>query len=156
MSARPKSFQAKPLEKPSLTLKRRLNAPPSKVFAAWTDPEKLAHWFGPADTVAGSASAELDVRVGGRFLVRFSTTNGEQHEVGGVYREVAPDERLVFTWAWRSTPERESLVTVEFKPSGQGTELIVTHQRFADEQARDHHQQGWNGCLDRLGRYLSR
>jgi len=69
MSAQPKSFQAKPLEKPSLTLKRRLNAPPSKVFAAWTDPEKLAHWFGPADTVAASASAELDVRVGGRFRV---------------------------------------------------------------------------------------
>ena len=93
MSARPKSVQAKsaepkPLEKPSLTLKRRLTAPPSKVFAAWTDPEKLAQWFGPADTVAGSASAELDVRVGGRFRVRFSTTNGEQHEVGGVYREV--------------------------------------------------------------------
>ena len=67
MSAQPKSFQAKsaepkPLEKPSLTLKRRLNAPPSKVFAAWTDPEKLAQWFGPADTVAGSASAELDVQ----------------------------------------------------------------------------------------------
>ena len=78
MSARPKSVQAKsvqaePLEKPSLTLKRRLNAPPSKVFAAWTDPEKLAQWFGPADTVAGSASAELDVKVGGRFRVRFST-----------------------------------------------------------------------------------
>ena len=103
MSARPKSAQARPVEKPSLTLKRRINAPPSKVFAAWTDPEKLAHWFGPADTVAGSSSAELDVKVGGRFRIRFSTANGEQHEVGGVYREVTPDQRLVFTWAWRST-----------------------------------------------------
>ena len=53
MSARPKSVQARPVEKPSLTLKRRLDAPPSKVFAAWTDPEKLVHWFGPADTVDG-------------------------------------------------------------------------------------------------------
>ena len=51
--------QARLAEKPSLTLKRRINAPPAKIFAAWTDPEKLAHWFGPADTVAGSASAEL-------------------------------------------------------------------------------------------------
>ena len=54
------SASAKPVEKPgikpSLTLKRRLNAPPAKVFAAWTEPEKLAQWFGPADTVAGSAS----------------------------------------------------------------------------------------------------
>ena len=49
----------------------------------------------------------LDVRVGGRYAVSFSTENGEQHEVGGVYREVIPDEKLVFTWAWRTMPERE-------------------------------------------------
>src|SRR5215207_4780664 len=121
MSARPKSVQAKsveaespqarPLEKPSLTLKRRINAPPAKIFAAWTDPEKLAQWFGPADTVAGSASAELDVKVGGR------------------YREVTPDQRLVFTWAWRSTPERESLVSVALRPDGAATMLTLTHEQ---------------------------
>ena len=64
MSAQPKSAPicpTKPLEKPSLTLKRRINAPPAKIFAAWTDPEKLAQ-VGPADTVAGSASAELESR----------------------------------------------------------------------------------------------
>jgi uncharacterized protein YndB with AHSA1/START domain len=154
MSARPKSFQAKPLEKPSLTLKRRLNAPPSKVFAAWTDPEKLAHWFGPADTVIGSVSAELNVRVGGRFRVRFSTTNGEQHEVGGVYREVTPDERLVFTWAWRSTPERESLVSVALRPDGAATLLALTHEQFFDQAARDGHERGWTGTLAKLERYL--
>jgi uncharacterized protein YndB with AHSA1/START domain len=165
MSAQPKSFQAKsfqaksaepkPVEKPSLTLKRRLNAPPSKVFAAWTDPEKLAHWFGPADTVAGSSSAELDVKVGGRFRIRFSTANGEQHEVGGVYREVTPDQRLVFTWAWRSTPERESLVTVALKPDGAATLLTLTHEQFFDQAARDRHEGGWTGTLDRLERYFS-
>ncbi len=159
MSAQPKSFQAKsaepkPLENPSLTLKRRLNAPPAKVFAAWTDPEKLAHWFGPADTVAGSASAELDVKVGGRFRVRFSTTNGEQHEVGGVYREVTPDQRLVFTWAWRSTPERESLVSVALRPDGAATLLTLTHEQFFDQAARDGHERGWTGTLDKLERYF--
>src|SRR3954465_13853689 len=71
-SAEPKSAQTRPVEKPSLTLKRRINAPPAKIFAAWTEAEKLAQWFGPADTVAGSANAELDVKVGGRFRVRFS------------------------------------------------------------------------------------
>ena len=159
MSARPKSFQAnsaepKPVEKPSLTLKRRLDAPPSKVFAAWTDPEKLVHWFGPADTVAGLSSAELDVRVGGRFRIRFSTANGEQHEVGGVYREVTPNERLVFTWAWHSTPERESLVTVALRPDGAATMLTLTHEQFFDQAARDGHERGWTGTLDRLARYL--
>ena len=63
--------------------------------------------------------------------------DGEVHRVGGVYREVEPNSRLVYTWAWESTPERESLVTVEFRPSGEGTELLLTHQRFADIEARD-------------------
>ena len=152
--SKPNLPQPKPLEKPSLTLKRRLNAPPSKVFAAWTDPEKLAQWFGPADTVAGSASAELDVRVGGRFRVRFSTTNGEQHEVGGVYREVTPDQRLVFTWAWRSTPERELLVSVALRPDGAATLLTLTHEQFFDQAARDGHERGWTGTLDKLERYF--
>ena len=140
--------------KPSLTLKRRLNAPPAKVYAAWTNPTQIKRWFGP--TQVETLSAAADVRVDGRYRIVMRGSDGEEHDVSGVYREVVPNEKLVFTWAWRTTPERESLVTVEFKPSGQGTELIVTHQRFADEQARDHHQQGWNGCLDRLGRYLSR
>jgi len=153
-SAEPKSAQTRPVEKPSLTLKRRINAPPAKIFAAWTDPEKLAQWFGPADTVAGSASAELDVKVGGRFRVRFRTENGEQHEVGGAYREVTPDQRLVFTWAWRSTPERESLVTVALRPDGAATVLTLTHEQFFDQAARDGHERGWTGTLDRLERYF--
>ena len=153
-SAQPKSFQAQPLEKPSLTLKRRINAPPAKIFAAWTDPEKLALWFGPADTVAGSVSSELDVKVGGRFRVRFSTENGEQHEVGGVYREVTPDQRLVFSWAWRSTPERESLVTVALRPDGAATMLTLTNEQFFDQAARDGHEKGWIELLGKLEQFV--
>lgn len=48
------------------------------------------------------------------------------------------------------------MVTIEFRPSGQGTELILTHERFADTEARDKHQHGWKGCLERLGRYVAR
>src|SRR3954453_7537420 len=157
-SAQSKPAQPKPVDKPgqkpSLTLKRRINAPPAKIFAAWIEAEKLAQWFGPADTVPGSASAELDVKVGGRFRVRFSTANGEHHEVGGVYREVTPDQRLVFTWAWRSTPERESLVTVGLRPDGTATMVTLTHEQFFDQAARDGHERGWTGTLDRLERYF--
>ena len=81
-------------------------------------------------------------------------TNGEQHEVGGVYREVTPDQRLVFTWAWRSTPERESLVTVALRPDGAATVLTLTHEQFFDQAARDGHERGWTGTLDRLERYF--
>ena len=82
--------------------------------------------------------------------------DGETHCVNGVFRDVVPDTKLVYTWAWESTPERESLVTVDFAPADGGTELVLTHQRFADSDARDRHLDGWNGCLDRLDRYLAR
>jgi uncharacterized protein YndB with AHSA1/START domain len=141
--------------KPSVTLKRRLHAPAEKVYAAWTQPAQLAHWFGPSQTIAGSVHAEMDVRVGGRFRVSFKTENGEHHEVGGVYREVVPNEKLVFSWAWHTTPERESLVTVLIRSEGEGAILTLTHEQFFDEAARDGHKRGWTGTLDKLERYLS-
>ena len=110
--------QARLAEKPSLTLKRRLNAPPQKVYAAWTDPKKILKWFGPDSGPVKDAAA--DVRAGGHYAITFSTEDGEEHHVSGVYREVVPEQKLVFTWAWRSTPERESLVTILIKPDGAG------------------------------------
>jgi uncharacterized protein YndB with AHSA1/START domain len=138
--------------KPSLTLKRRLKAPPEKVFAAWTDPAKLKSWFGPGYVEA--LIAEADVRVGGRFHIVMRSSDGEEHDVSGVYREVEPNQKLVFTWAWKSMPGRESLVTVLIKPDGQETLLKLTHEQFFDEPARDRHRQGWTGCLDKLERYI--
>src|SRR5262245_39684406 len=139
--------------KPSLTIKRRLNAPPAKVFAAWTDPEKLKRWFGPPGVEMLSAESEL--RVAGRYRFVGRSPNGELHDVSGVYREVVRNQRLVFTWAWKSTPERESLVTIELKPDDDGTLLTLTHEQFFDEAARDRHQQGWNGALNKLETFLA-
>ncbi len=132
--------------KPSLTLKRRYNAAPAKVYAAWTDPEKIARWFGPPNVTR--VRAEADVRVGGRYNIQFWST--EENNVGGVYREVVPNQKLVFTWAWRSTPERVSVVTMLLKPGGAGTMLTLTHEQFLDDEARDRHQQGWAGALEKI------
>ena len=143
------------LAQPSLTLARRLKAPPDKVFAAWTDPEKIVQWFGPAHTIGDSVQANMDVRVGGSFRVRFKTEDGEQHEVGGKYIEVLPNERLVFSWAWHTTPERQSQVTVILKPEGDMTFLTLTHEKFFDEAARDGHKRGWTGTLDKLERMFA-
>jgi uncharacterized protein YndB with AHSA1/START domain len=141
-------------DKTSLQIRRVYKAPVAAVYAAWTDPQQMKHWMGPSDDF-GESEVTMDVRVGGRYRIVMRSPDGEVHRVGGVFREVVPNKKLVYTWAWESTPERESLVTLEFKPSGQGTELVLVHQRFADSQARDKHQEGWNGCLDRLGRFLS-
>jgi uncharacterized protein YndB with AHSA1/START domain len=97
----------------------------------------------------------MDVRVGGRFRISFKDQDGEYHEVGGTYREVVPNERLVFSWAWHSTPERESLVTITLKRDGEATMLTLHHERFFDEKARDGHERGWSGTLEKLARYLS-
>jgi uncharacterized protein YndB with AHSA1/START domain len=139
--------------KPSLTLKRRFNAPPEKVFAAWTDPEKVKRWMGPEGVTV--LSAETDARVGGKYHWVARTPDGETHEVSGSYREVVPNEKLVFTWAWKSTPERVSQVTVTLRPDGSGTLLTLTHEQFFDDEARDRHRHGWTGSLDKLERLFA-
>jgi uncharacterized protein YndB with AHSA1/START domain len=143
------------LTKPSLTLKRRLKASPAQVFSAWADPKKIVHWFGPAETSSNSVRAEMDVRPGGRYCISFKTKDGEYHEVGGVFREVVPNTRLVFTWAWHSTPERESLVTVTVARDGDGALLTLHHEQFFDDKARDGHKRGWTGTLDKLEHFLT-
>ena len=139
--------------KPSLTIKRRLKAPPAKVYTAWTDPEKVKGWMGTAEMKP--SHVECDLRVGGRYRWVMVAPSGEEHDVRGVYREVVPNEKLVFTWAWKSTPERESLVTVLLKPDGDGTLLTLMHEQFFDEDARDRHNYGWNGALDKMERFVA-
>ena len=141
-------------DRPSLTLTRRFRARPEKVWTAWTDPETLIGWFCTTKAKPGTMRAELDVRAGGRYRISFEMQSGEYSEVGGVYREVVPNEKLVFSWAWHSTPERESLVTISLKPDGGGTLLTLHHEQFFDEAARDGHERGWTGALDRLERYF--
>ena len=143
-----KSSAAADVARPSLSFKRRLDAPPAKVYAAWTDPQKIVRWFGRADAKPGSFSADIEARIGGRFRVSFSTDN-EYYEIGGVYREVVPNQRLVFSWAWHSTPERESQVTVTLKPDGDGTLLTLLHEQLFDQAARDGHERGWSCALDK-------
>lgn len=140
--------------KPSLALKRRLKAPPEKVYEAWTQPEKMIRWWGNTDHDK-KPIAETDLRVGGRFRVQFWAPDGEHHSVSGTYREIVRARKLVFSWAWQSTPERESQVTVDLKPDEQGTILTLTHERFASDKARDDHRDGWGRSLDQLERLFA-
>lgn len=139
--------------KPSLTIKRRFKAAPAKVFAAWTDPKKVKRWMGPGEVKV--LATEGDARVGGRFRWLMQAPDGERHDVSGVYREVVPNEKLVFTWAWKSTPERKSLVTLTFKGDGDGTLFTMVHEQFFDEAARDSHNKGWTSAMEKLDKYLT-
>jgi uncharacterized protein YndB with AHSA1/START domain len=152
--AEPPSADDGAVTRPSLTLKRRINAAPEKVYAAWTDPEKLIGWFCRAEAIPGSFKADIDARAGGRFRVSFSTAS-EYCEVSGVYREVVPNARLVFTWAWHSTPERQSQVTVALEPDGEGTLLTLHHAQLFDDAARDGHERGWISSLNELEQLMA-
>ena len=110
----------------------------------------MIRWWGKS--TCKDPIAETDVRVGGRFRVQFWGQNGEHHSVSGVYKEIERDRKLVFSWAWQSTPERESQVTIGLKPDGDGTILTLTHEQFFDQKACDDHRVGWMAALDNIER----
>lgn len=141
-------------QEPALNLRRHYPVAPAKVWRAWTDPQALKRWFGPG-TEQSVSIAEVDVRVGGRFRLVFGGPQGDEHEVRGVYKEVVPNRKLVFTWTWpRTTPERESLVTILFKAAAGGTELDFTHAQHFDDAVRDGHLRGWSETFVKLERVV--
>ncbi len=136
-------------ERPSLSIVRKFEATPAKVWRAITEPETLKKWMAPSDDFKIPV-AEAELRVGGRYHIVMHAPDGQVHDVSGAYREVVANKKLVYTWVWNSTPERVSIVTIELRPAGTGTELTLKHDQFADTDARDRHQHGWMGCLARL------
>lgn len=139
--------------KPRLSLSHHFNAPPSDVFRAWTEPQHLAMWFGPAG--AKVLHAACDPRAGGEFSLRFRTPDGQEHEVTGRYREVRGEERLVFTWTWNHRPDQESLVTVDLMADGGGTRLSLVHEPVYSESAYTFLRTGWASSFDKLASVLS-
>ena len=139
----------------ALVLERYVDAPPEALFQAWTRPELLRRWFAPRPWSV--AHAECDLRAGGASLVVMRSPDGQEFPNRGVYLEVVENRRLVFTWTWpRTTPERESLVTIELRRAGRGTELVFTHAQHFDEAVRDGHRRGWSESFVKLETYLLR
>ena len=132
----------------SLTINRTFAAPIERVYAAWTDPEIIKKWLAPGTTEV--VRAETELKVGGKFLCQMREQDGKMHLTRGVYREVVPNQKVVFTWQWEGT-EEETLVTVLLKAkSPEETELTLIHERFADSETRDHHNEGWSKCIIKL------
>lgn len=140
-------------ESTRLSITRTYPVAPEKVWRAWTEPQVLKQWFGPSSP-STLCVAEIDLRVGGRYRLAFSAPDGEVHDVSGVYQEVDPNKRLVFTFAWKSTPDRVSQVAIALTPNEEGTEFKFVHDRFFNEKARDNHAGGWPLFFDNLGNML--
>lgn len=141
---------------PELVVTRVLDAPPALVFTAWTQQEHAARWWGPQGFTA--VSCRLDARPGGTFRVAMRSPEGTVHTKRGVYREVVPPERLVFSYAWEDADGnlgRPMLVTVRFVAEGPRTRLTLHQTGFDTERARDEHGTGWRSCLERFAAWLA-
>lgn len=145
----------------SLSLRRIFDAPRDLIWRAWSQPEMLVAWLGPPEWPA--VSTEQDLRPGGawRACLR-STAEGRVLWQGGVYREVVPPARLVFTFKWDSDDHEdgvpvETLITVDFAelPDGR-TQMDFTQIGLKSEESRAGHRHGWMGTFDRLEQLLRR
>jgi uncharacterized protein YndB with AHSA1/START domain len=140
-----------------LFLTRELAAPREQVYAAWTDPRQASRWWAPKGF--RPLACEMDVRPGGAWRREMRTPDGKLVVKHGLYREIVPPERLVFTYITEHTGgviDPETLVTVTFADLGDGrTRLTLRHSAFETETARDDHRGGWTSALDRFTAFLA-
>lgn len=138
-----------------LRLSRSFAAPRDRVFRAFTVPKQLVKWWGPKGFTVPACT--MDIRPGGAWQTVMRSPEGTDHIVSGVYQEITPPERLVFTWAWEHDGARghETLVTIELSETPGGTRLELTHEVFETEDGRNRHRDGWSSCLDCLEQALA-
>ncbi len=137
-----------------LTITRIFDAPRELVFRAWTVPEQFANWMGPKGYTA--SGVEMDLTEGGAWRSTITSSDGDAHTSGGVYREISAPERLVFTFAWASSPEEQTLVTIDFADLGDKTEMTFHQAEFLTVESRDDHRTGWTETFDDLTGHLTR
>jgi len=135
----------------TLIVRRLIHATPEKLFAAWTQPQHLVHWWGPQNVAC--PAAEIDLRIGGAYRIANRFPDGSVVWIAGIFELIEPPHRLIYTWKLESQTGPAERVTVCFERLETSTEVIVTHERIADEAARKSHEHGWTGCLDSLFRY---
>jgi len=131
----------------TITVTRRVAAPPERVFAAWIDAEQLAAWWWPQ---LPGTTYRVDARADGRFLIHGPAIGAT---ISGVYSAVDPPQRLAFTWNWENDGEGEAVVAdtvvVTFEPDDGGTRTTVAHTSSAHEPDGAT-EQGWSDVMDRL------
>lgn len=147
---------AKPGE-PQFTITRTFNAPARLVWEAWTRPEYMMRWYG--NSFATLESCEMDVRPGGAWRRLLRTPDGTVVGFRGVFQELEPPLRIVFTEIFDPFPDHPSVVTVTMTERDGKTHVLV-EQRHQSVQSRDAHiasgmEPGMRETLDRLDAFVS-
>jgi uncharacterized protein YndB with AHSA1/START domain len=139
----------------ALEMVRVLPVAPPRVFAAFSDPDELAKWWGPEGFSVGSV--DFDPRVGGTYRIEMQPPDGDPFYLGGEFREVDPPGRLAFTFVYedQDLDDVETLVELSFRDCGESTEVVFTQGRFKTEARRELHRDGWTDSFDRLTQVVS-
>jgi uncharacterized protein YndB with AHSA1/START domain len=132
-----------------INLERTLKAPVAKVWDALTQRGELVRWYAPSDEFRTEV-LEWDLKVGGAYRIAMHAPDGNTHTCFGVFREIAPQEKIAYTWSWAEQDPMDSLVTFELTAKGGQTLLRLAHTGFPADEAREHHEQGWMGLVGRL------
>lgn len=140
-------------EETALIISRVFAAPVALVWRAWTEPEMLRRWFCPLDCEPLEVSGDL--RLGGEYRESMRC-GGTVHTARGVYREIEPERRLVFTHRWQTPDAPETLVTVRFAAlSASATEVRLTQTGLSSDDSAGSHAEGWSSCFEHLAECLS-
>jgi uncharacterized protein YndB with AHSA1/START domain len=133
-----------------LEIVRQFPHEPARVFSALTDPAKMSQWFFCMES--GGTKVTNDLRPGGKYVVEMPH-EGMPVVIQGVYLEVVPPTKLVFTWN-STRGVKDSKVTFELSPIPEGTKLVITHELPEDKIPE--HREGWIMCFDNLEAFLGR
>ena len=139
-----------------LVLERVIEAPAAKIFRAWTQADLLKQWFAPRPFT--TPVAELDVRPGGTSFVVMKDEAGNEYPNRGVYLEVVPDRKLVFTdaftSAWQPSAKPFFVGEILLEEEGGKTRYRATARHWTREDMEAHEKmgfhEGWGQCADQL------
>lgn len=143
---------AQPAMPIGLAIVRMIDAPCPLAFKVWTMPEHMARWLGPKDFSAHTI--RLDFRPGGAWSAVIRSPECEEYPMGGIYREIEENRRIVFTFRWTGEDGPDTLVSVTFEDMDGKTRLTFAQTPFDTVESRDSHAEGWGECLDRLVAYI--
>jgi len=142
----------------SAEVRRRFDATPESVFAAFADAGLVARWLRPAPEIR-LAVLDFDFRVGGAYRFAYHLPDGAVMTVHGAFRSIRPPSALVFSWIIEPPDEHAGIVSevnVSIAAEGGGAALRIRHHRLDRPGAPERHAQGWQGALDLLAALLSR
>ena len=139
-----------------LVLTRLLNAPREKVYRCWTEEEHVVKWFAPKPWT--TPCAKLDVRAGGSMIVTMRSPEGQDYPANGVYLEVIPNQKLVWTDAYTSAwvPSAKPFFTaiLTFADEGGKTRYTATARHWNVDDKTAHEKMGfhdgWGTCASQL------